>query len=268
MAIVVDEYGGTSGLVTFEDILEEVVGEIYDEDDDEEEFGSGRAIAKRSNGSFRMKGSAELDDVCEALAIDRAALTALGEYSTVGGLICSIAGMIPKAGDQVAFAGYGFTVLEVEDNRRVTALIAAPLSAAVPPSPPPPPLFRSAIDLLQGEQGGGRFRDDAGAATDSSTPTSLQQSSYTVENATKVDSVGERAENSTDQVESLSPPAAAWAGVGTDVVSPEQVTSMIPIAADEGDVLIFRDGEWLEPEEKGNANPVHSSDFSDSSNFT
>ena len=96
MAIVVDEYGGTSGLVTFEDILEEVVGEIYDEDDDEEEFGSGRAIAKRSNGSFRMKGSAELDDVCEALAIDRAALAALGEYSTVGGLICSIAGMIPK----------------------------------------------------------------------------------------------------------------------------------------------------------------------------
>lgn len=92
MAIVVDEYGGTSGLVTFEDILEEVVGEIYDEDDDEEEIGSGRAIAKRSNGSFRMKGSAELDDVCEALAIDRDALAAMGEYSTVGGLICSIAG--------------------------------------------------------------------------------------------------------------------------------------------------------------------------------
>jgi hypothetical protein len=66
------------------------VGEIYDEDDDEEEIGSGRAIAKRSNGSFRMKGSAELDDVCEALAIDRDALAAMGEYSTVGGLICSI----------------------------------------------------------------------------------------------------------------------------------------------------------------------------------
>ena len=95
MAIVVDEYGGTSGLVTFEDILEEVVGEIYDEDDDDEEVRSGRAIFKRANGSFRMKGSAELDDVCEALAIDRDALTALGEYSTVGGLICSIAGTHP-----------------------------------------------------------------------------------------------------------------------------------------------------------------------------
>jgi CBS domain containing-hemolysin-like protein len=93
MAIVVDEYGGTAGLVTFEDILEEVVGEIYDEDDDEEESSEGRTIFKRTNGSFRMKGNAELDDVFEALGIDRTSMTTSGEYTTVGGLLCSIAGV-------------------------------------------------------------------------------------------------------------------------------------------------------------------------------
>ena len=51
----------------------------------------------------------------------------LGEYSTVGGLLCAIAGMIPKAGDQVEFAGFAFTVLEVEDNRRISSLIASPI---------------------------------------------------------------------------------------------------------------------------------------------
>ena len=70
MAIVVDEYGGTSGLITFEDILEEVVGEIYDEDDDEETSNDSKTIFKRSNGSFKMKGNTELDDVCEALGIN------------------------------------------------------------------------------------------------------------------------------------------------------------------------------------------------------
>ena len=169
-------------------------------------------------------------------------------------------------------------MLEVEDNRRVTALIAAPLSAAAAAAGPSSssassssPLFRSAIDLLQGEQsGGGRLRDDD---VDSSSPTSLQQNGYAVENAAKVDYADERAEKPADSVravESLSPPAAAWAGVGADLAASEQVATMIPTAADEGDVLIFRDGEWLEPEEKEKEKGVamHSSDFSDSSNFT
>jgi len=123
LAIVVDEYGGTAGLVTFEDILEEVVGEIYDEDDVEEEAVDSRTIFKNSDGSFEMKGYAELDDVCEALGLELDD-EELGEYSTIGGFLCSEAGEIPREGDQLILCGYKFVVKEVEDNRRIISLSA------------------------------------------------------------------------------------------------------------------------------------------------
>lgn len=121
--IVVDEYGGTAGLVTFEDILEEVVGEIYDEDDVEEEAVDSRTIFKNADGSFEMKGYAELDDVCEALGLELDD-EELGEYSTIGGFLCSEAGEIPREGDQLVLCGYKFVVKEVEDNRRIITLSA------------------------------------------------------------------------------------------------------------------------------------------------
>jgi CBS domain containing-hemolysin-like protein len=123
LAIVVDEYGGTAGLVTFEDILEEVVGEIYDEDDVEEEAVDSRTIFKNADGSFEMKGYAELDDVCEALGLELDD-EELGEYSTIGGFLCSEAGEIPREGDQLVLCGYKFVVKEVEDNRRIISLSA------------------------------------------------------------------------------------------------------------------------------------------------
>ena len=123
LAVVVDEYGGTAGLVTFEDILEEVVGEIYDEDDVEEEAVDSRTIFKNSDGSFEMKGYAELDDVCEALGLELED-EEKGEYSTIGGFLCSEAGEIPREGDQLALCGYKFIVKEVEDNRRIISLSA------------------------------------------------------------------------------------------------------------------------------------------------
>ena len=124
MAIVVDEFGGTSGLVTFEDLLEEVVGEIYDEDDEEEQVMDTRSIFKGIDGTFEMKGYAELDDVCEALDMKLNDELLDGEYSTIGGLLCSIAGKIPKAGDSIYLGHYRFIIKEVEDEKRILTLSA------------------------------------------------------------------------------------------------------------------------------------------------
>jgi Mg2+/Co2+ transporter CorC len=73
-----------------------------------------------------MKGYAELDDVCEALGLDLDD-EEKGEYSTIGGFLCSEAGEIPREGDQLALCGYKFIVKEVEDNRRIISLLAEKL---------------------------------------------------------------------------------------------------------------------------------------------
>lgn len=131
MAIVVDEYGGTGGLVTFEDLLEEVVGEIYDEDDGCEERTADRSILRRGDGWLQIKASAELDDVCEALDIAAAlADPELPECSTLGGLLCALAGRIPRAGEHVDFAGYRFTIRSVEGSRRLVDVLVCRAPAA------------------------------------------------------------------------------------------------------------------------------------------
>ncbi len=116
MAIVVDEYGGTSGLVTFEDILEEVVGEIYDEDDAIDRKEDMQDIWKDENGIFTIKGDADVDDVVEALGL---VITdeQHDEYSTMGGLLTGIAGEIPKLGGKYVVGGCCFTATVVDDRR-------------------------------------------------------------------------------------------------------------------------------------------------------
>jgi putative hemolysin len=112
IAIVLDEYGGTAGLLTIEDLLEEIVGEIQDEYDTEEPM-----IVKLSDDEARVDGRADVDDLSELF--DRPiALEDDDEYDTVGGLIYHRIGGVPKPGDQVSVDGLTLTV-ESTDGRRV-----------------------------------------------------------------------------------------------------------------------------------------------------
>ena len=97
MAIVVDEYGGTAGLITLEDILEEVIGEIYDEDDIEEMVKEQSSIYLEVDGSYTIDGFADLKDAAKVLQIDILARD-LEDYGTVSGYLCHKAGCIPPVG--------------------------------------------------------------------------------------------------------------------------------------------------------------------------
>jgi len=112
LAIVLDEYGGTAGLVTIEDLLEEIVGEIQDEYDEEEPL-----IVKLSDEEARIDGRADVDDLADLFDITLS-LEDEDEYDTVGGLIYHRIGGVPKPGDQVLVNGLTLTV-ETTDGRRV-----------------------------------------------------------------------------------------------------------------------------------------------------
>ncbi len=107
MAIVVDEYGGTQGVVTLEDVLEEIVGEIEDESDRVNPF-----ITKRADGSLLCRGWAETRKVFEALSVD-----AETDSLTIGGFMAEQVGRMPKVGDQVSFGPLQLKVLQASARR-------------------------------------------------------------------------------------------------------------------------------------------------------
>ena len=119
MAIVVDEYGGTSGLVTMEDLLEEIVGNIYDEFDQEEE----KDIIRLEDNLWRISGSAELDDVAEALEME---FPDDEESDTLGGLVFDQLSVIPEDGSQaeVDTCGLHIRVENFVDRRVEWALVS------------------------------------------------------------------------------------------------------------------------------------------------
>jgi putative hemolysin len=117
IAIVLDEYGGTAGLVTIEDLLEEIVGEIQDEYDEEEPL-----IVRLSDDEARIDGRADVDDLAD-LFDTNLGLDDADEYDTVGGLIYHRIGGVPKPGDQVTVDGLTLTV-ETTDGRRVGKVLA------------------------------------------------------------------------------------------------------------------------------------------------
>ncbi|HEU4919976.1 MAG TPA: hemolysin family protein [Candidatus Limnocylindrales bacterium] len=112
IAIVLDEYGGTAGLVTIEDLLEEIVGEIQDEYDAEEPM-----VVQLSDDEARVDGRASVDDLVDLFDTDLG-LEDEDEYDTVGGLIYHRIGGVPAPGDQVVVDGLTLTV-ESTDGRRV-----------------------------------------------------------------------------------------------------------------------------------------------------
>ncbi|MGZ9277254.1 MAG: hemolysin family protein [Candidatus Limnocylindrales bacterium] len=116
LAIVLDEYGGTAGLVTIEDLLEEIVGEIQDEYDEEEPM-----IVSLSEDEARVDGRADVDDLSQ-LFDTQIDLEDEAEYDTVGGLIYHRIGGVPKPGDQVVVDGLTLTVESV-DGRRVDKVL-------------------------------------------------------------------------------------------------------------------------------------------------
>jgi CBS domain containing-hemolysin-like protein len=116
MAIVIDEYGGTAGLVTLEDVLEEIVGEIEDEFDEEE-----RLIEWVDERALRVDPKINLEDLQEVLGIGLPE----GENETLGGLIYEAAGNVPAIGDQVEVANLKVTVDEVADQRMLRVTLSA-----------------------------------------------------------------------------------------------------------------------------------------------
>jgi len=120
MAIVVDEYGGTSGLVTMEDLLEQLVGEIYDEFDQEEE----QEITALGDDRWRISGAAALEEIAEALELDIPEEEE-EEYETLGGLVFGQLAVIPEDGTKprVTALGMDIQVEEIADHRVEWAVV-------------------------------------------------------------------------------------------------------------------------------------------------
>jgi putative hemolysin len=114
LAVVVDEYGGTSGIVTLEDVIEEIVGEINDEFDDDD-----LVYSKLDDSNYVFEGKAHLNDVYRVLQIDGEEFEdAKGEADTLAGLILEIEGRIPEKNEKIQFKNLCFTI-ESADNRRI-----------------------------------------------------------------------------------------------------------------------------------------------------
>ncbi len=118
LALVIDEYGGTDGLVSLEDVIEMVVGDIEDEHDDDE----APMIVPEGEGAFLADARADLDDVAATMGIDFSGGEAAEDVDTIGGLVVSLLGRVPVRGELVSAPdGYEFEILDA-DPRRIKRL--------------------------------------------------------------------------------------------------------------------------------------------------
>jgi CBS domain containing-hemolysin-like protein len=121
IAVVLDEYGGTAGIVTFEDLLEELVGEIFDEHDDR------HAVPADTIRLIEVAGSASVEDIAESFDVQLP-----GTAETISGLLTRHAGHIPRVGDRYLLAGLEFDVLAATPNRLERILVRRGPVATVP----------------------------------------------------------------------------------------------------------------------------------------
>ena len=126
MAVAVDEYGGTAGLVTLEDVLEEIVGEITDEYDVEEP-----RVEETEDGRLRVAGRTPIDELNELLGVELPAT----EWDTVGGLIFDVVGHVPDPGEVVAVQGIEFEAERVQGRRIVSVRVRRQTPGAGRPTP-------------------------------------------------------------------------------------------------------------------------------------
>jgi len=117
LAVVIDEYGGAVGIVTVEDIVEQVVGEIEDEHDR-----TGATVERLPDGSYRVAGRERIQDLNDTLDWE----LPTGDYETVAGLILAIVHRIPLVGEHFRVGRYTFTVLEADERRIMTVRITPP----------------------------------------------------------------------------------------------------------------------------------------------
>jgi CBS domain containing-hemolysin-like protein len=152
LAIVVDEYGGTEGLVSLEDIVEEVVGEIYDEDDEEDYEFSEDSITLQEDGSFLMRGDADLSDVDTILSLHLSEEDSLKEFATLSGFLCMCAGEIPSIGDFIMSRGWCFEIVNA-DVKRVLQVKVERLTGAFETDEDIPSTDNPFMNLLNKKQG-------------------------------------------------------------------------------------------------------------------
>jgi len=111
MAVVIDEFGRVAGLITIEDVLEQIVGEIEDEFDIPEEEGDIFALA---DGTYRVSGDTPVERICEVFDVPLQGDEAEEQFDTIGGLVVHEMGHVPKRGEELQLAGLHFTVLHTK----------------------------------------------------------------------------------------------------------------------------------------------------------